>query len=302
MSVSPAAARSTSSSSRTSRRTRSTQPARPEHASPHGSVIAHSLPADSPPMAHGEHRPGEGATPVPALKIDQDGSLHGSLGGATADAALVEAAIEALRRGASRTVEIDGRQLFLEVFPVRPRLVIVGATEIARALASIAGDLGYERIVIDARPAFAASERFPDVERLINDWPDVAFDAIGLGPNDAVAILSHDPKFDEPAIADAVRRGARYVGAIGSRKTQADRRARLAEAGLSAERDRLRPRSDRPRPWRQGARRDGARDHGRDHRHAICGLGKPEGQSRGRACRWLSRKEASGRPDQGSDR
>ncbi len=57
--------------------------------------------------------------------------------------------------------------------------------------------------------------------------------SIGLGPNDAVAILSHDPKFDEPAIVDAIRRGARYVGAVGSRKTQADRRARLREAGLT---------------------------------------------------------------------
>jgi xanthine dehydrogenase accessory factor len=201
--------------------------------SPRGSVIVHLLPADSPPAQHGEHRLGEGEPPMPALKVDQDGTLTGSLGTAAANAQLVAAATEALLRGASRTVEIEGRQVFLEVFPVRPRLVMVGATEIARALSSIAGDLGYERIVIDARPAFAATARFPDVERLINDWPDVAFESIGLGRNDAVAILSHDPKFDEPAIADAVRRGARYVGAIGSRKTQADRRARLAEAGLT---------------------------------------------------------------------
>jgi xanthine dehydrogenase accessory factor len=122
--------------------------------------------------------------------------------------------------------------LFVEAFPVRPRLVIVGATEMARALASIAGTLGYERIVIDARPAFAAQERFPDVEQLINDWPDDAFDAIDLGPSDAVAVLSHDAKFDEPAIVEALRRGVRYVGAVGSRKTQADRRARLREAGV----------------------------------------------------------------------
>jgi len=117
---------------------------------------------------------------------------------------------------------------------VRPRLVIVGATEAARALATIAGTLGYERIVVDARPAFAAEARFPDVERLVNDWPEEAFEAIALGPDDAVAVLSHDAKFDEPAIAEALRRGARYVGAIGSRKTQADRRARLRDAGVSA--------------------------------------------------------------------
>jgi xanthine dehydrogenase accessory factor len=165
------------------------------------------------------------------LTLDDDG-LHGSLGDASVDEELANAAREALRRGQSRTVELGGRSLFVEAFPVRPRLVIVGATEMARALASIAGTLGYERIVIDARPAFAAQERFPDVERLINDWPDDAFDAIDLGPNDAVAVLSHDAKFDEPAIAEALRRGVRYVGAVGSRKTQGDRRARLREAGV----------------------------------------------------------------------
>jgi xanthine dehydrogenase accessory factor len=200
---------------------------------PSGSAIVTPLPPDSPPPEHGEHQPDEGAAPEQPLRVDGDGTIHGTLGSTDADAALVDAALEALRRGTSRTVQIDGRQLFIETFPVRPRLVIVGATEIARALVSIAGDLGYERVVIDARPAFAAAARFPDVERLLNEWPDEAFAAIDLGPDDAVAILSHDPKFDEPAIADAIRRGARYVGAIGSRKTQADRRARLREAGLT---------------------------------------------------------------------
>jgi xanthine dehydrogenase accessory factor len=197
----------------------------------HGSAVITPLPPDSPPPEFGEHPQGDGAPPEPALTLADDG-LHGTLGSAALDDELVATAREALRRGQSRTVEVGGLALFIEAFPVRPRLVIVGATEIARALASIAGTLGYERIVVDARPAFAAAERFPDVERLINDWPDEAFDAIGLGPDDAVAVLSHDPKFDEPAIAEAFRRGARFVGAVGSRKTQADRRARLREAGV----------------------------------------------------------------------
>jgi xanthine dehydrogenase accessory factor len=202
-------------------------------AKPAGSAIVTPLPTDAPPPEHREHKRGDGAPPAPALRVDADGTLHGSLGDPDADVALVEAATDALRRGTSRTVVIGDRQLFVEAFPVRPRLVIVGATEIARSLAGIAGALGYERVVIDARPAFAAAERFPDIERLINDWPDEAFRAIDLGPNDAVAILSHDPKFDEPAIVDAIRSGARYVGAVGSRKTQANRRERLREAGLT---------------------------------------------------------------------
>ena len=73
--------------------------------------------------------------------------------------------------------------------------------------------------------AFATPERFPEVDRLIVGWPDEVAEEIGLGPNDAVAVLSHDVKFDEPAIVEALRRGCRYVGAVGSRKTQADRRA-----------------------------------------------------------------------------
>lgn len=202
-------------------------------AAPTGSAIVTPLPTDAPPPEHREHHGGEGEPPASPLRVGADGTLEGTLGNPAADAELVAAATEALRRGTSRTIAIGDRQLFIEVFPVRPRLVIVGATEIARSLASIAGGMGYERVVIDARQAFAAADRFPDVERLINDWPEEAFQEIGLGPNDAVAILSHDPKFDEPAIAAAIRAGARYVGAVGSRKTQADRRTRLREAGLS---------------------------------------------------------------------
>lgn len=168
--------------------------------------------------------------------MTQDGELSGSLGTPELDATLVEAATEALRRGLSRTVELGGRSLFIEVFPVRPRLVIVGGVEVARSLVRLAHELGYETVVVDGRPAFATPERFPDVDRLIVGWPDDVADEIGLGPNDAVAVLSHDVKFDEPAIVEALRRGCRYVGAVGSRKTQADRRARLLEAGVEPDR------------------------------------------------------------------
>ena len=174
-----------------------------------GSTVVTELPADSPTPA--AERPGPSATGASLEQLRDD----------------------ALAAGRSRTVEVAGRSVFIEAFPARPRLVIVGATEIARSLVGLAGALGYERIVIDARSAFATAERFADVEQLLTDWPEDAFAAIGLGPNDAVAILSHDPKFDEPAILDAFRRGARYVGAVGSRRTQADRRRRLLDAGLT---------------------------------------------------------------------
>lgn len=98
----------------------------------------------------------------------------------------------------------------------------------------MARELGFETVVVDGRAAFATPERFPPeiVDQLVVGWPDEVADEIGLGPNDAVAVLTHDVKFDEPAIVEALRRGCRYVGAVGSRKTQADRRERLREAGV----------------------------------------------------------------------
>jgi xanthine dehydrogenase accessory factor len=200
-----------------------------------GSAVITPLPPDSPPGEFGPHEPGAGAPPEPKLVVTQDGQLSGSLGDPQLDGALVALATEWLRRGLSRTVEVGGRALFIEVFPVRPRLVVVGGVEVARSLVRLAAELGYETVVVDGRPAFATPERFPGVDRLIVGWPDDVAEEIGLGPNDAVAILSHDVKFDEPAIVEALRRGCRYVGAVGSRKTQADRRARLLEAGVSSE-------------------------------------------------------------------
>jgi xanthine dehydrogenase accessory factor len=200
-----------------------------------GAAVITPLPVDSPPADAGPHDPGEGAPPEPKIVVHQDGRLDGTLRDAALDAALVEAALEALTRGQSRTIELGGRSLFVEVFPVRPRLVIVGAVEVARTLVRLAKELGFETVVIDGRASFATRERFPDADQLIVGWPDEVADDIGLGPNDAVAVLTHDVKFDEPAIVEALRRGARYVGAVGSRKTQADRRQRLHDAGVSAE-------------------------------------------------------------------
>ena len=206
-----------------------------------GRAVVTRLPVDAPPAAFGKHAPGEGSVPSRALVVHADGRLEGTLGTAAADAALADAARSCLLTGISRTVDIAGAQLFIEAYPARPRLVVVGAVEVARILVRLAKELGYETVVIDGRAAFATEARFPDVDRLIVGWPDEVADEIGLGPSDAVAVLTHDVKFDEPAIVAALARGCRYVGAVGSRKTQADRRARLHEAGVApADLDRLR--------------------------------------------------------------
>lgn len=208
-----------------------------------GIALATILPVDAPPSAFGRHEPGDGALPERPIVVHADGRREGSLGSASDDEALGAAAAEALLRGTSRTVTIGDRQVFVEAFPVKPRLVIVGAVEVARSLAVYAKELGYEIVVVDGRASFATPERFPAdrVDLLVVGWPDEVADEIGLGAEDAVAVLTHDVKFDEPAIVEALRRGCRYVGAVGSKKTQADRRARLRDLGVSdAELARLR--------------------------------------------------------------
>ena len=203
----------------------------------HGVAVVTPLPPDSPPPEFGVHEPGDGAPPGRPLVVHEDRTLAGSLGSTELDEELVELSLDALNRGQSRTVQLGGRSLFIEAFPVKPRLVVVGAVEVARSLVRLARELGYATVVIDGRAAFATPERFPPdlVDRLVVGWPDEVADEIGLGPNDAVAVLTHDVKFDEPAIVEALRRGCRYVGAVGSRKTQRERRQRLRIAGVTDE-------------------------------------------------------------------
>jgi len=202
-----------------------------------GFAVATLLPADTPPPTVGPAAAYEAGPPRESelLEIEGREAEAGASTDRSADTPLHEAARAAVDRGRSGIVDLADGPRFIEVFPSRPRLVVVGATEVARWLVGFARPLGYLTVVIDARAAFATPERFPDVDRLVQAWPDEAFDAIELGPTDAVAVLSHDPKLDEPAIVEAVRRGARYVGAVGSRKTQSARRAALLSAGLTAE-------------------------------------------------------------------
>jgi xanthine dehydrogenase accessory factor len=211
---------------------------------PAGRALVTMLAPGSPGPSAGPSELGPAFDLQAPLVVTQDGLEGGSSSatGSLEDAAeLVAAARAALERGVSATVERASGSHFIEVFPARPRLVIVGGVPVAMALVRLARELGYETVVIDGRAAFATRERFPDVDQLLLAWPDEVADQIDLGPSDAVAVLSHDPKFDEPAIADALRRGCRYVGAIGSRRTQQARRERLRADGLTeAQVDRLR--------------------------------------------------------------
>lgn len=122
---------------------------------------------------------------------------------------------------------------FTAVFTPPLRLAIVGGAHIAQPLCRMARDAGYDVSIIDPREAFASPARFPG-ERLVHEWPDAALEALGLDIRTAVVLLTHDPKLDDPALLVALPSPAFYVGALGSKRTHAKRRARLVEAGLSA--------------------------------------------------------------------
>ena len=168
-------------------------------------------------------------------RIFEDGRVEGALrAGPVRDAAL-----DALRREASVTTTAETpagvATVFLEVYPREPRLVIFGGVHVAIAMVPLAKALGYRAIVADGREAFLSRARFPDADELILAWPDEAFARIGLDRTCYVCVLSHDPKFDQPALLAALRSPAAYVGAIGSKKTQATRRDWLRSQGLSEE-------------------------------------------------------------------
>jgi xanthine dehydrogenase accessory factor len=150
---------------------------------------------------------------------------------------LARAAMDALRAGRSRTVRIpiDGteRSVFLEVFPRPHRLVIFGGVHVAAELVPLARALGYRTTVADGRASFLTRDRFPNADELILGWPDEAFAQAGIDSATSVVVLTHDPKFDDPALMIALQSPAMYVGAIGSKKTQAARRDRLRAAGLT---------------------------------------------------------------------
>jgi xanthine dehydrogenase accessory factor len=144
-----------------------------------------------------------------------------------------------LRR--STLLEHQGLKVFAEVYGPPPRLVVVGAVDTAQALCAAAKALGWHTICVDARGRFATPERMPSADEIVVAWPEPAFAQIALDRETAVVVLTHDEKFDIPALATALRTDAFYVGALGSRRAQAKRREKLLEAGLTeAQLDRLR--------------------------------------------------------------
>lgn len=174
------------------------------------------------------HGPGIGQSAV----IAEDGRIVGSL-----DPTIAQRAFEAAQTitHSQRLALTDKSEVFVELIRPAPTLILVGGVHIAISLANLAKTLGFRTIVIDPRRAFGSQARFPHVTQLIQAWPEKALSAVELTPETAVALLTHDPKIDDPALKIVLESPAFYIGALGSRKTHAKRQERLRQMGFNDE-------------------------------------------------------------------
>ncbi len=167
------------------------------------------------------------------LALTPDGQIFGDLGDPALTAQAAQAALPLLAQGETRAVALTPEvTVFVESVVPPPTLFMVGGVHISMALAAMAKVVGFRTVVIDAREAFATDERFAHVDELVIAWPDEAL-AGRLDARSSVAVLTHDPKLDDPALRVALRSPARYIGALGSPKTHARRLERLAAEGFT---------------------------------------------------------------------
>jgi xanthine dehydrogenase accessory factor len=176
------------------------------------------------------------------LFVRPDAPPVGSLGNADLDRVVTRDAlgeIEAGRAGvrhygANGEANETSVSVFIESYAPPPQMLIFGAVDFTAALSRVAKVLGYRVTVCDARPVFATKARFPMADDVVVDWPNRLLDKVGgsLGMRDAVCVLTHDVKFDVPAVVSALATKVGYIGVMGSRRTHNDRTKRLRDAGV----------------------------------------------------------------------
>lgn len=197
------------------------------------------------PLAVASLLPGDSAAPS-ALPPERDllvtpETSNGSLGNAGLDAAVTGRARGMLGQGTTGVLHIgrhgaqreDDVAVFVHSFAPPPRLLVFGAIDFAGAVARIGKFLGYHVTVCDARPVFATRRRFPEADELVVSWPHRYLDRTDVDADTVICVLTHDPKFDIPLLERALLTPARYIGAMGSRRTHEDRLRRLRDAGVT---------------------------------------------------------------------
>jgi xanthine dehydrogenase accessory factor len=168
------------------------------------------------------------------LLLAADGSLEGSLGDPELDRTAARHAEELMWAERSEERTEGETLLFVDVVFPPPRLIVFGAVDYAATLCTLARTSGWRAYVVDPRARFAVHERFPDAEDVIAAWPEEALAQLGgIDRATSIAVLTHDPKLDDAVLQIALRSEAAYVGAMGSRRAQEQRRERLLAAGLS---------------------------------------------------------------------
>ena len=153
------------------------------------------------------------------------------------DSVLTDEGDRLIQTGGTKVVTLpwegEQAQVFLEALRPSPRLMIVGATHTAISLCRLATEVGFQVTIIDVRSALATPERFPDAVQIIHAWPEEALEQVPLDPYSSLVVLTHDPKFDIPALAGGLKSEARYIGAQGSRVTHEGRKQQLRQQGFS---------------------------------------------------------------------
>ena len=145
---------------------------------------------------------------------------------------LAERVDELLRGGRNQLVELDEQKVFAEIYGPPPRLLVFGAVDTAESLCRAAKSIGWRTIVADARAKFATKDRIPSADELLVAWPEDALEHVRPDYQTAVVVLTHDDKFDIPALRHSLATEAFYIGALGSRRNQERRRTRLLEEGV----------------------------------------------------------------------
>src|SRR5919197_1860390 len=177
-----------------------------------------------------------GPDPGARMLVRPDGSTEGSLGDEALERAAAAHADELMWAERSEARQEGDVLLFVDVVFPAPRLVIFGAIDFAAQLCTLARVSGWMPYVSDPRGFFARKDRFPDAEEVFVGWPEKTFDALGgIDRAMSIAVLTHDPKLDDAALTIALRSDAAYIGAMGSRRAQAQRRERLLAAGIEEE-------------------------------------------------------------------
>ncbi len=166
---------------------------------------------------------------------------EGSLGTSRLDDTVREDAIGLLESGTTGFLHYgpegerlgEGLDVFVQSFAPKPQMFVFGAIDFSAALVRVGKILGFKVTVVDARPVFATAKRFPEADEVVVDWPHRWLSSQQVDSRTVIAVLTHDPKFDVPALKAALQTNAGYIGAMGSRRTHEDRLIRLKEAGLT---------------------------------------------------------------------